>query len=75
MSSQAPNALWKSSLIDLTNPRKLSAQTIVLAAITRIEMAGVETLSMRSLARHLGVEAMSLYHYFKSKEQLLDAME
>ena len=74
MSSQAPNALWKSSLIDLTNPRKLSAQTIVLAAITRIEMAGVETLSMRSLARHLGVEAMSLYHYFKSKEQLLDAV-
>ncbi|MFM8882736.1 MAG: TetR/AcrR family transcriptional regulator [Betaproteobacteria bacterium] len=54
--------------------RKLSSQTIVLAAITRIEMEGVEALSMRSLARHLGVEAMSLYHYFKSKDELLDAV-
>ena len=60
--------------MDPNNPRKLSSQTIVLAAITRIEMEGVEALSMRGLARHLGVEAMSLYHYFKSKDELLDAV-
>ena len=29
---------------------------------------------MRRLAQELGVEAMSLYHYFRSKERLLGAM-
>ena len=32
---------------------------------------GIAALSMRSLARDLGVEAMSLYHYVQRKEDLL----
>ena len=35
---------------------------------------GLDALSMRRLARDLGVETMSLYHYFPSKVELLGAM-
>jgi AcrR family transcriptional regulator len=35
---------------------------------------GLDALSMRRLARALGVEAMSLYHHVASKDDLLDAM-
>ena len=35
---------------------------------------GIDALSMRNLARELGVEAMSLYHYVESKEDLLAAL-
>jgi hypothetical protein len=36
---------WKMETMDLAPSRKVSSQTIVLAAITRIEMEGVEALS------------------------------
>jgi AcrR family transcriptional regulator len=35
---------------------------------------GLEALSMRRLASELGVEAMSLYHYVKSKGDILDGI-
>jgi AcrR family transcriptional regulator len=35
---------------------------------------GIGSLSMRRLAQQLGVEAMSLYHWFAKKTDLLDAM-
>ena len=35
---------------------------------------GLASLSMRKLARELGIEAMSVYHHVKSKEELLDGM-
>lgn len=35
---------------------------------------GIETVTMRSLATRLGVEAMSLYYHVDSKEALLDGM-
>ena len=44
---------------------------------TAIEMADddrIETVTMRSLARRLGVEAMSLYHHVENKSALLDGM-
>jgi AcrR family transcriptional regulator len=49
------------------------------ALITEIALAladarGVESLSMRALAKELGVEAMSLYNHIRNKEDLLDAM-
>ena len=36
--------------------------------------SGMTGVSMRSVARALGVEAMSLYHHVENKERLLDAM-
>src|SRR3954454_20805199 len=59
------------------NPPKRGSLTHELVVAKAIELAdadGIEALSMRTLARALGVEAMSLYHYFPSKAALLDAM-
>ena len=44
------------------------------AAVDMADAQGIDGLSMRSLGRSLGVEAMSLYHHVAGKEQLLDAM-
>lgn len=53
---------------------RLSPERIVNAAIELVDEEGLEALSMRKLARRLGVEAMSLYHHVRSKEALLDLM-
>ena len=55
-------------------PRKLTPEAIASAAVDLADREGIEGLTMRSLARHLGVEAMSLYHHFVGKDALLDAM-
>ncbi len=55
-------------------PRKLTPDAVVVAAMELADRQGIEALTMRGLARQLGVEAMSLYHHFASKETLLDAM-
>ncbi len=47
---------------------------IVEAALRLVDRDGLEELSMRKLGSELGVEAMALYHYFQSKEALLDAV-
>jgi AcrR family transcriptional regulator len=46
----------------------------VRAAIALADEGGIEALSMRKLARDLGVEAMSLYNHVKNKGDLVDAM-
>ena len=38
------------------------------------DQSGIEGLTMRKLAQELRVEAMSLYHYFAKKDDLLDGM-
>ena len=52
---------------------RLDRETVVDAALALIAAEGLSGLSMRQLGRALGVEAMSLYHWFPSKERLLDA--
>ncbi|MFT7599132.1 MAG: AcrR family transcriptional regulator [Acidimicrobiales bacterium] len=52
----------------------LSRQRITLAAIGIIDDQGLDGLSMRRLGAALGVEAMSLYHYVASKNDLLDSV-
>ena len=52
----------------------LTPERIVEEAIGLADKEGLEALTTRRLARHLGVEAMALYHHFKSKDALLDAM-
>ena len=44
------------------------------AAIALADDGGIEALSMRRLAKGLGVEAMSLYNHVDSKADLVDAM-
>lgn len=52
----------------------LSATRIVDAAAAVADHGGVAAVSMRSVGRELGVEAMSLYHHVAGKEALLDAL-
>jgi len=52
----------------------LSRERVVAAAIELADADGLASLSMRSVARRLGVEAMSLYHHVANKEDLLDGM-
>lgn len=52
----------------------LSRDRVVATAVRLADEGGIEGVSMRRLAQQLGVEAMSLYHYFASKDELLGAM-
>jgi AcrR family transcriptional regulator len=49
----------------------LSRERVLRAAMDLADREGIDALSMRSLAREVGVEAMSLYHYVRSKDELL----
>jgi AcrR family transcriptional regulator len=52
----------------------LSLSRIVQAAFALVDREGLEAFSMRKLGRALGVEAMSLYHFFPTKQHLVDAL-
>jgi AcrR family transcriptional regulator len=52
----------------------LSAERIAEAALALIDRAGLDGFSFRVLARDLGCEAMSIYHYYPSKAHLYDAL-
>jgi AcrR family transcriptional regulator len=54
--------------------QQLSRETIIAAALELVEEQGLKKLTMRALGDRLGVEAMSLYHYFSSKDELLEAI-
>jgi AcrR family transcriptional regulator len=52
----------------------LSRERVLRAAIALADEAGVESLSMRKLAKALGVEAMSLYNHVANKDDILDGI-
>lgn len=52
----------------------LSRAGIVRVAIEVADAEGIEAVSMRRLARELSAGAMSLYHYFENREELLELM-
>ena len=54
--------------------RPLSRERVLRAAVALADEAGLESLSMRKLAKALGVEAMSLYNHVAGKDDLLDGM-
>jgi AcrR family transcriptional regulator len=54
--------------------KPLSAERIAQAALTLVDKDGLDGFSFRVLAKKLGCEAMSIYHYYPSKAHLFDAM-
>lgn len=52
----------------------LSAQRVIDAAARVADASGLAGVSMRSVGRELGVEAMSLYHHVANKDALLDGL-
>jgi TetR/AcrR family tetracycline transcriptional repressor len=53
------------------NRERLSRERILRAALRVMDAEGLEAVSMRRVAREVGVEAMSLYHHVKDKDDLL----
>lgn len=49
----------------------LQREAIVARAVAIVDEGGVEALSLRSLARDLGVSAPALYNHIRSKDDLL----
>jgi AcrR family transcriptional regulator len=54
--------------------RRISRERIVDAAIAAADHDGLAAVTMRRLAADLQVEAMSLYHYLRSRDELLEAV-
>ena len=59
---------------DPASRRGLSRERIIEAALALFDHGGPRALSMRALADELGVGTMTLYGYFRSKDELLDAI-
>jgi AcrR family transcriptional regulator len=53
---------------------RLTPEQVASAALELLDRDGLEALSMRRLADRLGVGTMTLYGYFGSKDELLDAV-
>ena len=52
----------------------LTRERALQAAVALADAQGIEAVTMRGLARDLGVEAMSLYHHVANKDDILDGM-
>jgi AcrR family transcriptional regulator len=53
---------------------RLTREQIARAALEHVDRDGPENLTMRRLADSLGVGTMTLYGYFRDKDELLDAV-
>jgi len=52
----------------------LSRERVLRGAVAVADAAGIGALTMRSLARELGVKPMSLYYHVASKDEILDGI-
>jgi AcrR family transcriptional regulator len=53
---------------------RLTRERIVDAALAVMDAEGLDAVTMRRVAREVGVEAMSLYHHVRDKDDLLQAV-
>ena len=53
---------------------KVNRGMVIRAALKLVNDVGLERMTLRLLARELGIQAATLYWNFKSKEELMDAM-
>lgn len=53
---------------------KLTRERVIEAALQLMDDEGLEAVTMRAVARELGVEAMSLYNHVRDKEDLMDGI-
>jgi TetR/AcrR family transcriptional regulator, tetracycline repressor protein len=52
----------------------LTRERILEAALSLVDEEGIEALSMRRLAKELGVDPMAIYHHLPNKRALLSAL-
>ena len=56
------------------NRERLTRDRVVEAALHIMDTEGLDAVTMRRVAREVGVEAMSLYNHVRDKEDLLDGI-
>ena len=71
--SQGGNAATAQSLDD-SRRAPLSRDRVLHAAVTLADENGIDALTMRNLAKQLGVVPMALYKHVANREELLDGM-
>ena len=59
---------------EVANKAPLNLERTLQVALVIADDEGLEAVTMRRLARELGVEAASLYHHVNGKSQILDAL-
>ncbi len=52
----------------------LSRERVLRCAMAVADAGGLASLTMRSLAKELGVRPMAVYHYFTNKDEILDGI-
>ena len=59
-----------------TRPKRpaLSREAVIEGAVEVADQIGVEPLTLRKLATHLGVKPMSIYPYVANKDEIIDGM-
>jgi AcrR family transcriptional regulator len=62
------------SRAEAPSKERLTRERIVEAALHIMDEEGLDAVSMRRVAREVGVEAMSLYNHVRDKEDLLDGV-
>ena len=53
---------------------RLTRDRVLVGAVAVADAGGVEGLTIRSLAQHLGVKPMALYHHVANKSEILDGI-
>jgi len=59
----------------MSRPSSLSREKIAAAALRIADAEGFASLSMRRIAQEMGVGTMSLYHYVRTKADLISVMD
>jgi AcrR family transcriptional regulator len=59
---------------DVANRAPVNPARTLEVALAIADSDGIEAVTMRRLARELGVEAASLYHHVNGKDQILDGL-
>lgn len=58
-----------------SRPRpRLSRESVLRAAVAVADAGGIGALTIRSLAKELGVKPMSVYHHVAKKDEILDGI-
>jgi AcrR family transcriptional regulator len=58
----------------VANSAPVNRERTLVVALAVADAEGIESVTMRRLARELGVEAASLYHHVNGKEEILDGL-
>ncbi|WP_028636598.1 TetR/AcrR family transcriptional regulator [Nocardioides sp. URHA0032] len=53
---------------------RLNRERVLEGAMAVADAGGIDALTIRSLAQHLGVKPMSVYHYVANKDEILDGI-